>query len=1085
MESNGKPGTRGKSEDLPTSTGDSSRFHVAKVNNANENGSGPDTRITIPNIEIDKCEGPNENGDKNSSTPSPNIGRLSENNTYVYDPKLAKNLYEITREALPRLEHYKDSNSVHHAQRPSLDALHNDDFYEKVQKEKEEENIELQGKIIKFGWLDGVFMRCLLNIWGVMLFLRLSWVVGQAGIGEGILIICLSNVVTLVTTISMSAVCTNGQIKGGGVYYMISRSLGPQFGGAIGLMFTLANSVAVAMYIVGFCESLQTLLKSFDLIIIDGDTNDIRLVGVITLVLILVLAIVGMDWVTRTQMVLLIVLVCSQIDFMIGTLVGPKNEEEIARGFVGYNSEVFTDNFFSQYRYYEGTEHDFFSVFAVFFPAVTGIVAGANLSGDLKDPSSAIPKGTLLAILVTFLSYLTYAFMIGGCTLRDATGSVDDYLKGLQLNASNPMVFVTNCTEGACEYGLQNDSQAMELTSLWGPLIYGGCFAATLSSAIASLVGAPRVLQALAKDKLYPFIGFFSKGYGANNDPVRGYVLVFLTSFACILIAQLNAIAPLLSNFFLTAYALINFSVFHASISKSPGWRPAFRYYNAWVSLLGTLLCIVVMFLISWWTALITFVVVITLYLYVSYRKPDVNWGSSTQAQCYSMALRSVIDLNDMEEHVKNYRPQIIIMSGLPGWRPPLVHFANLLVKGLSLLICSHVVPEETQQREIDALTKRGHRWLAHHKVKGFFNVVGAKDFEAGARSLMQSVGIGKLKPNMLLMGYKSEWKKCDQEDLLKYFNVIHAALDKHLAIGIFRMPTGLDYSKKIQDDDLIAPENERERKRRKRNKKVLSRNDSADQLSSDSETETKKISSSPVGETLKKKNQTALRSRFKGNIVPRVERTPLDLEGNPVPQDVVDSLMHFKRKQATGYIDVWWLYDDGGLTLLLPYILSTRSIFAECKLRVFSLCSNADELDQEQRKLAALLSKFRISCKDVIVIPDIMKKAQVSSKIEFDAIIQDFRVPDNQVTEENKAMVISDSEYNALKEKSNRHMRLRELLKEHSSDSTFIVMTLPVPRKGSISAPMYMAWLELLTKGMPPYLLVRGNQKSVLTFYS
>ena len=120
----------------------------------------------------------------------------------------------------------------------------------------------------------------------------------------------------------------------------------------------------------------------------------------------------------------------------------------------------------------------------------------------------------------------------------------------------------------------------MEVISAWGPLIYAGCFAATISSAIASLVGAPRVLQALAKDKLYPYIESFSNGYGANNDPVKGYILVFAIAFLCIVIGDLNVVSGLLSNFFVAAYALINFSVFHADITKSPGWRPSFKYYN-------------------------------------------------------------------------------------------------------------------------------------------------------------------------------------------------------------------------------------------------------------------------------------------------------------------------------------------------------------------------------------------------------------------------------------------------------------------------------------------------------------------------
>ena len=169
---------------------------------------------------------------------------------------------------------------------------------------------------IKLGWQEGVLMPCLLNIWGVMLFLRLTWVIGQAGIVQGLLLMTIANVVTFLTALSMSAVCTNGQIKGGGVYYMISRSLGPEFGGAIGLMFTFANSIAVAMYVIGFCESLLDMLTEvyggeFEGIV-DAGVNDVRIIGCGTLFILLIIAIVGMEWITRVQAVLLVLLICSQ-----------------------------------------------------------------------------------------------------------------------------------------------------------------------------------------------------------------------------------------------------------------------------------------------------------------------------------------------------------------------------------------------------------------------------------------------------------------------------------------------------------------------------------------------------------------------------------------------------------------------------------------------------------------------------------------------------------------------------------------------------------------------------------------------------
>ena len=483
----------------------------------------------------------------------------------------------------------------------------------------------------------------------------------------------LCNVVTLVTSISMSAVATNGQISGGGVYFMISRSLGPEFGGAIGLMFTLANSIAVAMYTIGFAEALLDMFQAYIPGwggIVDHDftefrTNDVRIIGSCTIVLIMVLAMVGMDWVTRVQKALLVLLLASQVDFIVGTFL-PKSAEVYSKGFTGWSLETAKENINSDYS--EG--ESFFSVFAVFFPAVTGIVAGANLSGDLKDPGVAIPKGTLLAIASTYVTYMIYGTMIGFTYLREASGNVTEY--NMWTNASftdddRTLPNYLDCTAGSragkhCHYGLINDQQTMSLISVTGYLIYGGCFAATLSSAIASLVGAPRVLQALAKDKLYPKIDFFSAGWGANNDPIRGYVLVFFVAVGCILIAELNVVSSLLSNFFVAAYALINFSVFHASLTKSPGWRPSFKYYSPWLSLFGVFICLLAMFAMDWITALITFLIVAVLYLYIYYRKPEANWGSSAQAQVFVNALKGVQSLTETQEHIKNYRPKVRVL---------------------------------------------------------------------------------------------------------------------------------------------------------------------------------------------------------------------------------------------------------------------------------------------------------------------------------------------------------------------------------------------------------------------------------------
>ena len=591
----------------------------------------------------------------------------------------------------------------------------------------------------------------------------------------------LCNVVTTITAISMSAVTTNGQIKGGGVYYMISRALGPEFGGAIGLMFTLANSIAVSMYVVGFAESLLDCLQEYVpgwTGMVDHDlnfrSNDIRIIGSATLVLIMMLGIVGMEWVTRVQKLLLLLLICSQVDFVIGSFL-PRTAEIYARGFTGWSLDTARENLAPKYD--EG--QSFFSVFAVFFPAVTGIVAGANMSGDLKDPASAIPKGTLGAIASTYVTYIFYGLVVSFVYVPSASGNVDEYL--MWTNSSIPenvrtLPDYTDCSlgtrgEDSCQYGTLMDQQTMSVISFTGFLIYGGCFAATISSAIASMVGAPRVLQALAKDKLYPKLEIFAPGMGVNDNPVRGFVLVFFISLGCILLGDLNLISSLLSNFFVAVYALVNFSVFHASITKSPGWRPSFKFYNPWVSLFGMFLCVFSMFAMDWITALITFVVTAVLYLYIYYRKPEANWGSSAQAQVFVNALKAVQSLTDTRDHVKNYRPKILVLSGNPAHRPPLVDFANLLTKKLSLLICGHVVKPPGSEN-IQALKENAQTWLKQRKIRGFYTVNENNSFEEGAKSCLTSAGLGKLAPNMLLIGFKEDWAN-DLVLAQEYFNVL------------------------------------------------------------------------------------------------------------------------------------------------------------------------------------------------------------------------------------------------------------------------------------------------------------------------
>lgn len=1066
------------------------RFRVNFVDPADPDGSSP---------EMPSGEGGGgvsfQNGDTVLSEGSLHSGGTSHH--YHYDTHT--NTYYLrtfghnTIDAVPRIDHYRHTAADlgEKLLRPSLAELH--DEFDKEPFEDGFANGEdgtptgdavtnhvADSKgVVKFGWIKGVLVRCMLNIWGVMLFIRLSWIVGHAGIGLCIVVISMATVVTTITGLSTSAIATNGFVRGGGAYYLISRSLGPEFGGAIGLIFAFANAVAVAMYVVGFAETVVELLQENNAVMVD-ELNDIRIIGAITVVLLLGISVAGMEWEAKAQIVLLVILLLAICDFFIGSFI--PMEDKKAKGFFGYKAEIFSENFGPDFRDGE----TFFSVFAIFFPAATGILAGANISGDLADPQLAIPKGTLLAILITTIVYIGVAVSVGACVVRDATGNINDTLSA----------FVTNCTDAACKldydfsyckpdckYGLMNNFQVMSMVSGFAPLISAGIFSATLSSALASLVSAPKVFQALCKDNIYPGLQMFAKGYGKNNEPLRGYLLTFLIALGFILIAELNVIAPIISNFFLASYALINFSVFHASLAKSPGWRPAFKYYNMWVSLIGALLCCGVMFVINWQAALLTYVIVIGLYIYVTYKKPDVNWGSSTQALTYLNALQHTIRLAGVEDHVKNFRPQCLVLIGAPNSRPALLQLVHAFTKNVGLMICGHVHmgPRRQAMKELLTDQARYQRWLIKNKTKAFYSPVHAEDLRDGAQYLMQAAGLGRMKPNTLVLGFKSNWIQSDMKDVETYINVLHDAFDYQYGIVVIRLREGLDISHLQGQEELLSSQ-----EKSPGTKDVVvnvdyskkAEADSSKPLSSDTSS-AKRKDEEDDGKT--QPTQPLLKKDSKGHGVAL----------NNADQRLLDASLQFQKKQGKSTIDVWWLFDDGGLTLLIPYLLTTKKKWNDCKIRVF-IGGKINRIDHDRRAMATLLSKFRINFSDIMVLGDINTKPKKENVAAFDEMIEPFRLREDEKEQdvadkmkEEEPWRITDNELELYKTKTHRQIRLNELLKEHSSTANVIVMSLPVARKGAVSSALYMAWLEALSKDLPPILLVRGNHQSVLTFYS
>ncbi|KFO63099.1 Solute carrier family 12 member 3 [Corvus brachyrhynchos] len=988
-----------------------------------------------------------EEGDRGPYAPTEGSGCDSAQPTHLSSSTLCTRTFGYnTVDVVPAYEHYANSKGVGDLRkgRPSLADLHSilkpdpGRFRTPVSDLQQSNGLpeagpeagleEAEGEPgrasmpepVRFGWVKGVMIRCMLNIWGVILYLRLPWITAQAGIALTWLIILMSVTVTTITGLSISAISTNGKVKSGGTYFLISRSLGPELGGSIGLIFAFANAVAVAMHTVGFAETVRDLLQEHNSLIVDP-TNDIRIIGVITVTVLLGISLAGMEWEAKAQILFFLVILVSFINYLVGTVI-PATTEKQAKGFFSYRADIFAQNFVPNWR---GPEGSFFGLFSIFFPSATGILAGANISGDLKDPAVAIPKGTLMAIFWTTVSYLVLSATIGACVVRDASGSLNDSVAvgspGCEgLACSFGWNFTSCAQQQSCRYGLSNYYQSMSMVSGFGPLITAGIFGATLSSALACLVSAPKVFQCLCKDQLYPLIGFFGKGYGRNSEPIRGYMLTYIIAIGFILIAELNAIAPIISNFFLCSYALINFSCFHASITNSPGWRPSFRYYSKWAALFGATVSVVIMLLLTWWAALIAFGIVIFLLGYVLYKKPDVNWGSSMQASSYNMALNYSVGLSEVDEHIKNYRQgQLIaclVLTGPPNFRPALVDFVGTFTKNLSLMLCGNVLIGPRKQKMPESrLMADGHtKWLMKRKIKAFYTDVVAEDLRSGVQMLIQAAGLGKMRPNILVLGYKRNWRTASPQSLEDYVGILHDAFDFKYGVCLMRMKEGLNVSQVLQAH--VDP--------------------------------------------------TTLASEQQASTI-------------------------FQSEQGKKTIDIYWLFDDGGLTLLIPYLLGRKKRWGKCKIRVF-VGGQINRMDEERKAIVSLLSKFRLGFHEVHILPDINQKPRPEHIKRFDELIAPFRLNDGFKDEatvnemrQGCPWKISDEEVDKNRAKSLRQVRLNEILLDYSRDAALIAITPPIGRKGRCPSSLYMAWLETLSQDLrPPVILTRGNQENVLTFY-
>ncbi|KAL7385958.1 hypothetical protein ABVT39_002456 [Epinephelus coioides] len=990
----------------------------------------------------------------------------------------------------------------------------------------------------QMGTFIGVYLPCMQNILGVILFLRLTWIVGTAGILGSFAIVSMCCICTLLTAISMSAIATNGVVPAGGSYYMISRSLGPEFGGAVGLCFYLGTTFAGSMYILGTIEILLTYIVPTATVFKEGESaamsNNMRVYGTCCLLLMALVVFVGVKYVNKLALVFLACVVLSIMATYAGvikTIIEPpefnvcllgnrslKNEmfETCAKMEVVKNKTVITElwSLFCNSKYPNATCDEYFNLnnltelraipgllsgvikdnlwgdynpagmyiekksqpsaeapdtpndinkpyvfndittyftllVGIYFPSVTGIMAGSNRSGDLRDAQRSIPIGTIMAILTTSFIYISCVVLFGACiegvVLRDKFGySVK----------KNPVIGI------------------LAWPSPW--VIVIGSFFSCCGAGLQSLTGAPRLLQAIARDGIIPFLQVFGHGK-ANGEPTWALLLTVGICEIGILIASLDAVAPILSMFFLMCYLFVNLACAVQTLLRTPNWRPRFKFYHWTLSFLGMSLCLSLMFISSWYYALVAMVIAGCIYKYIEYRGAVKEWGDGIRGLSLNAARYALIRLEEAPLHTKNWRPQLLVLCKLDPdltvRHPRLLSFTTQLKAGKGLTIVSSVLEGTFMTRGNDAKTGEQNLKAAMtaEKMKGFCHVVVSSNLRDGFSLLIQSAGLGGMKHNAVLMAWPTGWGQGRDSSRRNFIETVRETTAAHQAL-------------------LVA------------------------------------------------KN--------------------------------IDNFPSNQERLSEGTIDVWWIVHDGGLLMLLPFLLSQHKVWRKCKMRIFTVAQMDDNSIQMKKDLQMFLYHLRLDAEvEVVEMHDsdisaftyektlvmeqrseMLKQMQLSRnerEREIQSITDVSRGSikrkkcsgvlslNTQCIPEDEAQLIHDrnTASHSMNDKAagaapdrvhmtwtkdklvnerNRHresigvkdifnmkpnqsnvrrmhtaVKLNEVVLKNSRESQLVLLNMPGPPKNKKGDENYMEFLEVLMDGLDRVLLVRGGGREVITIYS
>ena len=540
------------------------------------------------------------------------------------------------------------------------------------------------------GTFLGVFLPTILTILGVIMYLRFGWVVGNAGLGATLLIVLLSNALTLVTSLSVASVSTNMRVGAGGAYFIISRSMGLEIGGAIGLPLFLSQTLSVTLYCYGLAESVRLVWPDAPVMIIAGAI----------VVLVCLLAARSMVFALRLQVPILGLVGLS----LLSLFLGADWAGEVHWGPGGYE------------------DADFWEVFAVFFPAVTGILAGVSLSGDLENPDRSLPLGTVLAVLAAMAVYLVVPVALS------ATVTPGDL-------RSNSLIWMEVAY-----------IPALVLPGLWG---------AILSSAIGSVLGAPRTLGAMADHgRVNRRLSASSDENGEARMPM---ILTSVLAIGAVLLGDLNTVAEVVAMFFLTTYGMMNIACALEGLVGDHSFRPRFRLHWA-MPLAGAVGCFWVMLLINTWAALLAVAIEVLVWAVLKRRSMETSWGDVRSGALMSLALWALNRKTSGSDHARNWRPHVLVFTSDVEQNTRRLETAWALGGRRGVLTVATLIEGELDDVEDHAgQAERAQQHLLSRGIRAFCEVDVVPDLESGMVTVTQAHGMAGLASNTVMLGWPDD----------------------------------------------------------------------------------------------------------------------------------------------------------------------------------------------------------------------------------------------------------------------------------------------------------------------------------------